>query len=58
VLAQISARWYMPLASLRVLLISRWDQIADILTKPLERTKFIELRQKIGIQKMVDWQQV
>ena len=34
------------------------DQIADILTKALGRNKFVELRQKIGIQKIIIGHQV
>ena len=29
------------------------EQLADILTKALGRTKFVELRQKIGVQKII-----
>jgi hypothetical protein len=34
------------------------DQVADILTKALGRNKFVELRQKIGVQKINPRQQV
>ena len=34
------------------------EQLADILTKALGRTKFVELRQKVGVQKITPWQQV